>query len=130
MSFGFWGWLGEKDTWSGDCFHINEWSVVCHIREFVMENLNPLRIRSTSRRAVFLASSRPQWARPCHTNPAISTASLRLHLTPPKTSWKGTFKLIHLRKQHQQRNWITWYQHAKSSNKRYLFICINIYRLK
>lgn len=102
-SFCLCNWCGGRNMRSGNWFHVREPSFVCHIKEFVMENLKPLCMRSASRRAVFFASSRPQCARPCHARPAISTASFKLHLTPPKTSWNGTFKLIHLRKEKQQK---------------------------
>ena len=104
IGFGFIGGCGGKVTVSGDCFHCNGQSVVCHINELVMENLKPLCIIRASKRAVFLASSRPQWARPSQSKPAISTASFRLHRAPPKTSRNGTFKLIHLSIESEKRS--------------------------
>ena len=104
ISLSLWGWCGARDRFSADCLHDNELSVVCHISELVIENLMPRRISRASRRAVFLASSSPQWARPCQCRPAISTASFR-HLAPPNMSQKGTFKLIHLANVKKKKNW-------------------------
>jgi hypothetical protein len=62
ISFGLYEYGGEeKEKFSGDCLQVNEPSgICCHVNEFVMENLKPLRIIRARRRAVFLASSRPQ----------------------------------------------------------------------
>lgn len=65
-------------------------------KEVVMENLKPLFMRWTRRRAVLQASSRPQCARPSHVKPASSTAFLRLQWTPSNISRNGSFRLIHL----------------------------------
>ena len=88
-----------------DCWGTPDWWSSCigngkfadyHINESVMANLSPRYIRLASRWAVFLASSRPLWARPSHTRLVSWTASFRLHLTVPKTLWYGTLRLIHL----------------------------------